>query len=163
MKVYWIFYGNLLAYCTKLIRYFLFSVTKLYQYGIRGSFHKLLSSYLSNRKQFISIGDSSSSLIDINIGVPQGSVLGPLLFLIYVNEIPFLSCNYRPTLFADDCTLSFVGSNIEELINMCNRDLQTFKLWSDSNRLTINLAKTKCLFVSNIEYLPENSIFSQLI
>lgn len=133
-------------------------LTKLYQYGIRGSSHRLLSSYLSDRKQFVSIGDSSSSLIDVNIGVPQGSVLGPLLFLIYVNEIPFLSRNFRPTLFADDCTLSFIGSNINELIEMCNLELQTFKLWSDSNRLTLNLSKTKCLFVSNIDDLPENSI-----
>ena len=133
-------------------------LTKLFQYGIRGSSHRLLSSYLSNRKQFISIGNSSSELVNVTIGVPQGLVLRPLLFLIYVNEIPLLSENFHPTLFADDCTLSFIGSNIDELVNMCNRELVTFKHWSDSNRLTLNLSKTKCLFISNIGDLPENCI-----
>ena len=133
-------------------------LTKLFQYGIRGTAHMLISSYLSNRKQFVSIDGKSSRLFDINIGVPQGSVLGPLLFLLYVNEIPSISENFKPTLFADDCTLSFVGSNVQDLLEMCNHELQNFKLWSDSNRLTLNLSKTKCLFVSNINDFPPDSI-----
>ena len=74
---------------------------KLYHYGIRGLAHKLLESYLAFRSQFVTVRNCNSSLKSINIGVPQGSILGPLLFLLYINDMPnATSCN--PRLFADD-------------------------------------------------------------
>ena len=78
---------------------------KLLHYGIRGPAYCLIESYLSNRQQFVSINNSASSLKSISIGVPQGSILGPLLFLIYVNDLTNAAfC--QPRLFADDTCLA---------------------------------------------------------
>jgi retron-type reverse transcriptase len=77
---------------------------KLDHYGIRGVCHKLLSSYLNNRKQYVCISGSISNKVDIEFGVPQGSVLGPLLFILYVNDIQN-ALNTSPRLFADDTCL----------------------------------------------------------
>ena len=78
---------------------------KLLHYGIRGPAYYLIESYLSNRQQFVSVNNSASSLKSICIGVPQGSILGPLLFLIYVNDLTnAIFC--QPRLFADDTCLA---------------------------------------------------------
>ena len=78
---------------------------KLLHYGIRGPAYCLIESYLSNRQQFVSINNSASSLKSISIGVPQGSILGPLLFLVYVNDLTYAAfC--QPRLFADDTCLA---------------------------------------------------------
>ena len=93
---------------------------KLYHYGIHGTAYKLLESYLSFRNQFVSVQNHHSSLKPINIGVPQGSILGPLLFLIYVNDIPnSVSCN--PRLFADDTCLLVSSPSLTILENECNK------------------------------------------
>jgi len=87
---------------------------KLYGYGIRGIVHEWFRSYLSNRKQFVSINNIDSDLDNINCGVPQGSVLGPLLFLIYVNDIANASPNSGIRLFADDTNVFVYGKSLSE-------------------------------------------------
>ena len=132
---------------------------KLEQYGIHGPCLSLIASYLQNRSQAVCINGKLSDYTVTNISVPQGSVLGPLLFLAYIAEIPLISNHFTTTMFADDCTLSIAGRELEELIHQCNTELSTFKSWSDANRLTININKTNCLFISNIyQNLPEASI-----
>ena len=116
-------------------------LNKLKRYGVQGMALKLLTSYLRDRKQCVRVNNSCSNFITTNISVPQGSVMGPLLFLLYINDLPNLSPNFLPTMFADDCTMSFQSDNIFELINDCNNDLILFKSWSDANRLTINIDK----------------------
>ena len=131
---------------------------KLNKYGVRGIALQLLSSYLANRKQRVEINNTYSNLITTNISIPQGSVLGPLLFLLFINCLPNISRKFLPTMFADDCTLSFRNNNLDNLINDCNEELMKFKLWSDANRLTINIEKTNCLFISNIFNPPHGRI-----
>ena len=95
---------------------------KLERYGVRGLPLDLLSSYLRNRAQQVQINGSSSGVRYARLGVPQGSVLGPLLFLIYINDLCNISSNYMPVLFADDTTLCFRNSNLSNLANLCNSD-----------------------------------------
>ena len=114
---------------------------KLECYGVRGSALLWVASYLKDRRQFLSIGGKVSETKTTNISIPQGSILGPLFFLVYVNCLPNVSQIFRPTMFADDCTLSVVGKNISEMITICNGELSNFQSWAISNKLSINIEK----------------------
>ena len=100
---------------------------KLERYGICSTPLQYISSYLRDRQQTVRIGDVQSELKTTNISVPQGSIMGPLLFLIYINEIPHLSDKFIPTMFADDCTLTFMDNDVNNLIQICNLELEKFK------------------------------------
>ena len=114
---------------------------KLYYYGIRGPAHSLLCSYLSNRQQFVSANSYNSTTRPINIGVPQGYNLGPLLFLIYVSDLPnALSC--KTSLFADDACLVSTNSTISDLETDCNLQMDKLNKWCDANKLQINPTKS---------------------
>ena len=99
---------------------------KLYHYGIRGPAFSLLESYLSYCCQFVPLNNCHSYSKPINIGVPQGSILGPLLFLIYANDLSnSTSCN--PCLFADDTCLVVSNSSFSSLEQRCNAELENLK------------------------------------
>ena len=117
-------------------------ITKLKQYGIQGNI-RWFESYLSNRKQYIAYNNKSTSFKDITCGVPQGSILGPLLFLIYVNDLPNVSNMLDPIMFADDTNLFFSSSNIKTLFATVNHELEKISLWFIANRLSLNVEKTK--------------------
>ena len=122
---------------------------KLMAYGIKGIAYQLFESYLENRRQAVKIGNSCSSVARVNLGVPQGSVLGPILYLLYVDEIPRISSNFSTCLFADDTSLLFRSSNFDEIFTLCNHELNRFYEWCCSNRLSINVSKTKFMIFSN--------------
>ena len=115
---------------------------KLNHYGIRGIANNLIKSYLSNRKQYVQIGDTKSSLLNINCGVPQGSVLGPLLFLIYVNDIANCNPHGLIRLFADDTNVFIESNQIESLYIDAKQVLKYLDKWFRSNKLTLNIEKT---------------------
>ena len=93
---------------------------KLQNYGVRGIVLKWFRNYLSNRQQFVSIGDSKSNLHNVTCGVSQGSILGPLLFLLYINDIENCVCNATVKLFADDTNLFVHGKTISETFDKAN-------------------------------------------
>ena len=115
---------------------------KLYHYGIRGTTHTWFRSYLTNRQQTTVLSDVCSDLGTVTCGVPQGSVLGPLLFLIYVNDIQSVSGNIKIKLFADDTNLFLHGTNLNELESTANKTLNELYYWFSANKLTINVDKT---------------------
>ena len=99
--------------------------------------------YLSNRKQFIGYNvNSKSTLLDIVCVVPQGSILGPLLFLFYVNDLPQASKLLDPIIFADDTILFYSGKDTHSLFNSVNNELLNISHWFDSNKLSLKADKT---------------------
>ena len=118
---------------------------KLYHYGFRGSSYNWVESYLSEREQYTLIDDATSSKLPVSIGVPQGSILGPLLFLIYINDIEFASDTAYLNLFADDTNIFIINNNISELYNSANAICNQLNNWFTCNRLTINCAKSICI------------------
>ena len=123
-------------------------IRKLYRCGIRGVPLNLLASYLKDRMQVVRIGRSISQPRTINIGVPQGTTLGPLIFLLYINDLPNVVPKSHTVLFADDTTLSFRNSNIDLLTSEITESLAKFNEWSVANRLSINFEKTNSMLIT---------------
>ena len=115
---------------------------KLEFYGIRGKALDWFVSYLKNRQQFVSLDGHNSETLDIKCGVPQGSVLGPLLFIIYTNDLPHTLKHSKSILFADDTNLFKTSKDISELFNHVNSDLKVITEWFYSNHLSLNTTKT---------------------
>ena len=122
---------------------------KLNYYGIRGNTLKWFESYLSNREQCVQIGNHSSGLLNIKYGVPQGSVLGPLLFLVYINDIAISSNILNFQLFADDTCIFYSHKNMATLESILNKELVNVSNWLIANKLSLNVDKTNVLTFRN--------------
>ena len=123
---------------------------KLHYYGIRGVALDWFKSYLSGRKQCVAIGNSMSSFKSINIGVPQGSILGPILFLLYINDLPNAT-KMLPFLFADDTTAVESGPDLPSLFEKVNLEFQKLGEWFRANKLSLHPGKTKFSIFCNPE------------
>ena len=124
-------------------------IKKLEHYGVRGAASDWLKSYLSNRKQFVNIDGCSSELLDVICGVPQGSILGLTLFILYINDICKVSNLVKLILFADDTNVFCAGDNQLELECMLNRELAKLCKWFVVNKLSLNLSKTSYMLFRN--------------
>ena len=117
----------------------------------------IVSSYLSNRKQFVMYKNTSSLLREVTCGVPQGSVLGPLLFIIYTNDLPNALRFTRCVLFADDTTIYYSSRNLVHVIQNISVDLKHLTEWFKSNKLSLNISKTNyMLFTKNNKDYEQN-------
>ena len=120
-------------------------LSKLKYYGINGISYNLLSTYLTNRKQYVQFESSCSEVLDTLYGVPQGYILGPLLFIIYMNDFPNARKVFQFIMYADDTTLSccvdtIQSNNIDKVIN---EELSKVNNWLVTNKLLLNFNKTK--------------------
>ena len=120
-------------------------LAKLEHYGIRGTVKSWFKSYLSQRTQYVALQDEKSSIKTVTTGVPQGSVLGPILFLIYVNDIAnsVRIDGTKIMLFADDTNLFITASNVKVLMTKAKESMKQLSEWFRCNKLTLNTDKTQ--------------------
>ena len=120
---------------------------KLMHYGIRNRELTWFESYLSNRKQFCRVGGMDSETDYIEVGVPQGSCLGPLLFLVYINDLPSGIHNSTVSMYADDTSLSYKSKDLTQLNEDINDDLRNLETWLKGNKISLNVAKTHSMLI----------------
>jgi hypothetical protein len=117
-------------------------IKKLEYYGVRGLALKWFHSYLCDRSQFVEYNNAKSNNLYVSCGVPQGSILGPLLFLIYINDLPNISSKMFSIFFADDSNLFLSGKDHNELLSQMNMEITSVVEWLNVNKLSLNLKKT---------------------
>ena len=119
---------------------------KLNTYGLRGKINDLFKSYLCNRKQYVSLNGFDSSLQDVTCGVPQGSTLGPLLFLLYINDFRLCLDQTTSGHFADDTFILFNSKKLKTIETIVNYELKHVLKWLRLNKLSLNAGKTELIF-----------------
>lgn len=122
-------------------------LNKLFKYGIRQKELRWFESFLSARTQRIKLGEVYSSSKAVNLGVPQGTILGVILFLVYVNDIKDCLKFSKVSLFADDTLVYIVGKNLNVCENNLNSDADNLFEWLCKNKLKLNIMKTKCMCI----------------
>ena len=120
---------------------------KLSKYGIQNTSLSWFSSYLTNRRQTVTCNGKLSDFMDISIGIPQGSGLGPVLFLLFINDLPYVTDNFSFNLYADDTIIYKKDTDIANLIRKFDTDVPAISEWYKRNKLTLNTTKTEFLLI----------------
>ena len=123
-------------------------LSKMKHYGVKNTELLWFKNYLTNRSQFCTVHGKDSVKCKVKCGIPQGSVAGPLLFLIFINDLPNAS-DFFTILFADDCTFQLSGSDPNFLIDRANSELSKAQTWFQANKLTLNIKKTRYILFKN--------------
>ena len=124
-------------------------LSKLHAYGIQGVASDWFKSYLSNRMQKCSVNGFLSHNQTLHCGVPQGTILGPLPFLIYINDLPNCLAHSKTRMYADDTNLSVAGNNVLDIEQNLNQDLENVNEWLIANKLTLNQSKTEFMLIGS--------------
>ena len=124
-------------------------LNKLKVYGLSGKEIAWFESYLGNCKQCCSVYGQNSDLPNIKLGVPQGFCLGPLLVLIYINDLPLTLNASVASMYADDTSISLSSNSISTINNVVNKGLESLKTWLEENKLFLNVAKTHCILIGS--------------
>ena len=136
-----------LQYCDMVDHNILIEKLKLYH------FNKLaiswFSSYLANRNQIVKVGNTISSAGIVKYGVPQGSILGPLLFLLYINDLPMVIKHTDLDIYADDSTLHTADKHISHIETKLQTDLNFIQTWCEKNNMSINPTKTTTMLIGS--------------
>ena len=135
-------------------------VTKFITVGVSENSLAWFKSYLRNRKQRTSCGNELSEALPVDVGVPRGSILGPLLFLAYINDLPAVTKHCDVSLYADDTVLYSFAKEPGQLESKLNEDLYNVALWLKANKLTLNLSKTKSMLIGSHRKLANISSMS---
>ena len=133
-------------------------LTKLNHYGIRGVVLDWFKSYLSQREKFVNVNGHNSLSLPMTCGVPQGSILGPLLFLLYVNDLPNTSSLLTFHLFADDTNIYFCSKNLSHLETTLNCELKSVAEWMKCKRLALSISKTNFILFHSNKLKPNQSL-----
>ena len=124
-------------------------------YGVRGNVLEWFKPYLSDRDRYVSINETSSSLLKVTSGVHQGSILGALLFLTYINDLPTVSKKLKFYLFADDTSIYYESDTLNGVTKQANKELKLVNKWLDVNKLSLNVEKTNyVMFHSTHNEIP---------
>ena len=108
------------------------------------------ASYLSNKKQITKVGTATSDMASVNFGVPQGSILGLLLFTLCINSLPSIVSNCKVNLYSDDTALFYAGKSVDDIGEKVIADMGKVAVWMEESKLTLNASKTKTCFLDPI-------------
>ena len=133
-------------------------INKLEHYGVRGNLLSWFRSYLSNRQQYVHVNGVDSNMQPLKYGVPQGSILGPLLFIIYINDLPEISNLAKYIFFADDANILVTGQNLLDIRDKLNGVIAAIDIWVKCNGLKLNVKKTKYMVFSNKRDIDYSSL-----
>ena len=122
---------------------------KLRKYGVENLEFAWFTSFLSNRKQFCKVNGICSKAKDVHCGVPQGPCLGPLSFLIYINDLPIAQKKGKVTMYADDTSISYSSSSLMDIDQTLNSELNDLNLWMQGNKLSLNVLETRAMAVGS--------------
>ena len=135
-------------------------INKLRYYGLQDSAMKLMKCYLNNRKQLVQYSSVTSGYLELKTGVPQGSILGPLLFIIYLNDLVHACTQFIPIIYADDTALSTVLETLDPSHQhfdvTINEELENISNWFKLNKLSVNGTKTKAMFFHPVQKSIDN-------
>ena len=128
-------------------------LAKLSLYGIQDSAYDWFKSYLNNRTQKCVVNGSLSKVCSLGCGVPEGTILGPLLFLIYINDLPNCVSFCQPRMYAGDTHLTHSSADLHSVQSSLNRDLSNIHKWLLCNKLTLNTTKTEFMLIGSRQKL----------
>ena len=128
-------------------------ISKLCAYGIRGTSIEWFKSYLSERNQKCFLNGSLSSNRVLSCGIPQGTILGSLLFLLYISDLPNCLMHYQSRMYADDTHLTLAGNSVDSIELNLNEDLASVSEWLTANKLTLNKSTAEFMIMSSRQRL----------